>query len=48
MRLRREPISDFAHLGGDPLEAVSIGDEQRADEEDCQTELSHGASIPRF
>lgn len=46
--LRGEPIGEFAHLGGDPLEAVSIGDEQRTDEEDCQTEFSHGASIPRF
>ena len=48
IRLRREPIGDFAHFGGDPLEAVAIGDEQRTDEENSQTEFSHGGSIPRF
>ena len=45
--LAGHPLHQVARFRRDPIEALSVRDQQCADDEDCQSELSHGASIPR-
>ncbi len=43
--LGREPLRQLADLCGNPLEPLAVGDQQGADEENGEAELSHNASI---
>lgn len=45
VRLGREPLGEFTDLGGHPLEALSIRDQEGSNDEDGKTELSHVRSI---
>jgi hypothetical protein len=39
--LRRDPVEEVAELGGEPLQAVAVDDEEGADEEDGEAHFSH-------